>query len=66
MATLDYQDDEKDTVAARDTADPNSKYKRFPANPGMWDQVKESFEPSGTRAMLETIRNRRQGSSQSG
>lgn len=62
MATLDYQEDEKNTVTARDTSDPNSKYKRYPIKPGVWDQIKESFEPTGTRAMLETIRRRRQSS----
>lgn len=62
MATLDYQDDEKDTVAARDTGDQNSKFKRYPLKPSAWDQVKEAFEPSGTRAMLESIRKRRAAS----
>lgn len=63
MASLKYQDDEKDTVAARDTSDANSNYKRFPVKPSMWDTVKESFEPTGTRVMLDQIRKRRQAAS---
>ena len=55
--------DDKDTIVARDVKDPESKLKRYPSKPSMWDQVKESFEPVGTRAMLESIRKRRQSSS---
>ena len=64
MATKQYPDEEDNTVAARDTSDPQSQYKRYPIKPGIWDTVKESFEPTGTRVMLDQIRKRRQSSNE--
>lgn len=54
--------EDKDTIVARDVKDPESKLKRYPTKPSMWDQVKEGFEPTATRAMLESVRKRRMGS----
>lgn len=53
------QEDDKDAIVVRDG---QSKLRRFPSKPSMWDHVKESFEPTGTKAMLESIRKRRQTS----
>jgi hypothetical protein len=33
--------------------------KTFPAKPGLMDYVTEAFEPTNTRAQLDTIRKRR-------
>jgi hypothetical protein len=52
MATLEYQDDEKDSFPAGKS--------RYPTNPSAWDRVKEAFEPTAQRIMIEQIRKRRQ------
>ncbi len=50
----------------KDEKDPNVRVyseagvKAFPKEPNMWDRVKESFEPTNTRANLDAVRARRQ------
>lgn len=63
MAQKNYPTGDEDTVVARDTGDPNSKYKTYPSKPSAWDHVKEAFEPTGTRAMLDAVRKRKSGQS---
>lgn len=36
--------------------------KEFPVKPGFMDYAKEAFEPTATRAQIDVIRKRRQGS----
>ena len=54
----DNQDDYKNTVTAGDPKD-QSTMKKYPLKPTMWDEVKEGFEPTATRAMLDQVRKRR-------
>lgn len=54
------EDKKKKTVYS---GDPKSgKYNSYPAEPSMWDSVKESFLPTGERVNLEAVRKRRQAS----
>lgn len=53
-------DSPKNSYYVGDPKDPSS-YKRFPKKPSTWDYVKEAFEPTSTRAMLDQVRRRRQG-----
>lgn len=50
--------DDKEIV----TGDAKSGYKKFPSKPSTWDSFKEAFEPTATRAVLESIRKRRDSS----
>lgn len=52
-------DDEKDKYVY--AGDKDSGYKVFPKKPSTWDYVKEGFEPTATRVMLDQVRKRRQG-----
>ncbi len=53
------QKDEDKTVMAGENPNDYSTMKRFPAKPSMWDTVKEGFQPTETRIMLDQIRKRR-------
>ncbi len=50
---------EDDEVYAGEKPNDYSTMKKFPAKPSMWDSVKEGFQPTETRIMLDQIRKRR-------
>jgi len=51
-------EDKKKYVYAGDPKDASS-FKNYPAEPSAWDKVKESFEPTANRIMLDQVRKRR-------
>ena len=53
------QDDQKKKEDPIITGNSKEGFKKFPAQPSMWESLKEGFQTDDTRAELNAIRQRR-------